>query len=435
INLSSGYPAPSLNPIKQLNQATNTVFSTPDIWHDGMIYGADAGYNPLRRNISRWLAQFYHGGDEAQIDAERICITGGASQNLACLLQVFTDPVFTRNVFIVEPGYFLAFRIFEDAGFHGRLRGVPEDEEGIDLVFLEEMLKRDEDANPDGSIKPFKPPRPYRKLYRHVIYCVPTFSNPSGKVMSLSKRKDLIRLARKYDALIIADDVYDFVHWRTDTPSDDPGTRSFSDILPRLVDIERTLDGGPVDRFGNCVSNGSFSKLVGPGCRVGWAEGTPDFAFGLSQAGSSHSGGAPSHLMSTFINEMVTDKSTISLTSHIQNTLIPTYSRRHKLLLSAILQHLVPLGIITPPANQYNVGGGFFIWLKLPKALTSTAVVTAARQDGVLIADGTVSSLPEGNDGLSDYSDYIRLCFAWADEERLAEGVIILAGTLKRLGG
>lgn len=132
---------------------------------------------------------------------------------------------------------------------------------------------------------------------------------------------------------------------------------------------------------------------------------------------------------------MVTDQSTISLSSHIQNTLIPTYSRRHKLLLSAILQHLVPLGIITPPANQYNVGGGFFIWLKLPKALTSTAVVTAARQDGVLIADGTVSSLPEGNDGLSDYSDYIRLCFAWADEERLAEGVIILAGTLKRLLG
>lgn len=154
INLSSGYPAPSLNPIKQLNQATNTVFSTPNIWHDGMIYGPDAGYDPLRENIARWLAQFYHGGDEAQIGAERICITGGASQNLACLLQVFTDPVFTRNVFIVEPGYFLAFRIFEDAGFHGRLRGVPEDEGGVDLDFLEEMLKRDEEANPvDGNIK------------------------------------------------------------------------------------------------------------------------------------------------------------------------------------------------------------------------------------------------------------------------------------------
>lgn len=138
--------------------------------------------------------------------------------------------------------------------------------------------------------------------------------------------------------------------------------------------------------------------------------------------------------MSTFINEMVDGRSTISLTSHIQNTLIPTYSRRHKLLLSAVLQYLVPLGII-PPANQYNVGGGFFLWLELPKALTSTDVVTAARQDGVLIAYGTVSALPEGNDALSDYRDYIRLCFAWADEDRLAEGVIILAGTLKRLLG
>jgi DNA-binding transcriptional MocR family regulator len=132
--------------------------------------------------------------------------------------------------------------------------------------------------------QPFKPERPYRKLYRHIIYCVPTFSNPSGRIMSLSRREALVHLARKYNALIIADDVYDFVHFPTDASSMDSPSPQFKHILPRLVDIDKTLDGGPIDSFGNCMSNGSFSKIVGPGCRVGWAEGTPAFAYGLSQA-------------------------------------------------------------------------------------------------------------------------------------------------------
>jgi DNA-binding transcriptional MocR family regulator len=137
--------------------------------------------------------------------------------------------------------------------------------------------------------------------------------------MSLDRRRELVRIARKYDALIVADDVYDFVHWEMETdssadvsPTDDtasstdsqssPSTPSFTppssstsslgtfppttfkSIIPRLVDVDRTLDGGPIDQFGSCVSNGSFSKLVGPGCRVGWAEGSPAFASGLSQA-------------------------------------------------------------------------------------------------------------------------------------------------------
>lgn len=131
--------------------------------------------------------------------------------------------------------------------------------------------------------------------------------------MSLLRRQQLIHLARKYDALVIADDVYDFVHWEIDqdeyasSPSDKPYSQSPSSeepsicsslsslppfnthtasrtLIPRLVDIDQKLDGGPIDDFGHCISNGSFSKIVGPGCRVGWAEATPAFIYGLSQA-------------------------------------------------------------------------------------------------------------------------------------------------------
>lgn len=96
--------------------------------------------------------------------------------------------------------------------------------------------------------------------------------------MPASRRESLVRVARKFDALIICDDVYDFLSW------DLNGNSSSSISLPRLVDIDHTLDGGPLDCFGNVISNGTFSKLIGPGCRVGWAEGTEKFVYGLSQA-------------------------------------------------------------------------------------------------------------------------------------------------------
>lgn len=99
--------------------------------------------------------------------------------------------------------------------------------------------------------------------------------------MTLDRRRALIRLAREHDALIITDDVYDMLQWPSS--SDGKNTRLTKAYLPRLVDVDRYLDGGPVDEYGSAVSNGSFSKIAGPGCRTGWSEGTEKLAFGLSQ--------------------------------------------------------------------------------------------------------------------------------------------------------
>jgi DNA-binding transcriptional MocR family regulator len=182
INLLRGWPSPSLHPTSQLESAAQTVLTTPSISIPALQYGPDPGYEPLRVAISSWLSNFYSSptslaptsSQQEQVegevtdkaekpvqeavktslqnysgkdDLERICITGGASQNLACALQVFTDPGVTRAIWMVAPCYFLACRIFEDAGFAGRLRAVREDEEGIDLIWLEreiEILKEKE---------------------------------------------------------------------------------------------------------------------------------------------------------------------------------------------------------------------------------------------------------------------------------------------------
>jgi len=74
----------------------------------GLLYGPDPGYQPLRESISKWIWGFQHPEALEGGDPERICITGGASQNLACLLQVFSDPAVTRGKW-----FFFAFFYWE----------------------------------------------------------------------------------------------------------------------------------------------------------------------------------------------------------------------------------------------------------------------------------------------------------------------------------
>ncbi|KAI9935070.1 hypothetical protein MW887_000691 [Aspergillus wentii] len=402
IDLFQGWPAPAIIPTERLKQAAITSLSNESISSQGCAYGPDEGYLPLRESIATWLTGCYT--PTHSVTLERICISGGASQNLACVLQVFTDPAQTQCIWLVEPTYHLVFRVFEDAGFSGRLRGISEDADGMDVDALERALD-----GFDGTIaacdKPTKPHRPYRKIYKHIIYLVPTFSNPSGTTMSLPRRESLIRVARKYDALVICDDVYDFLHWS--------GPR-----LPRLVDIDRTLDSGPADRFGNVVSNGSFSKLIGPGCRVGWAEGMEDFVYGLSQAGSTVSGGAPSQLMSTFVHDLFRDD---FLPGYITNTIIPTGSRRYELMKDVIERYLVPLGVIFYPDSYSPSAGGYYIWLRLPGALNATTVCEEAlKQQNLMLGNGNLFAVP-GAATKSDVHQRLRLCFMWVEEERLVE--------------
>ncbi|KAE8353241.1 pyridoxal phosphate-dependent transferase [Aspergillus coremiiformis] len=420
LNLARGWPAPNLFPTQLLQDAAVSVLSNPIISEQGLGYGPDEGHLELRKNIADWLSGNY--SLAKPVDAGRICISGGASQNLACVLQVFTDPMHTKYVWTVEPIYHLVFRIFQDAGFYNQLRAVPEDENGMDVDFLENALQKSTTDQPPVPV----PDRPYRKTYTHIIYCVPTFSNPSGVTMPLSRREALVRLARKYDALIVTDDVYDFLNWEPNEPA---GSRTTH--LPRLIDVDRNLDGGPTNAFGNCVSNGSFSKIVAPGCRVGWAEGTPDFIKDLAQAGSSRSGGAPSQLMSTFINDMF---ETGSLDKHIHETVLPAYSRRARALTAAIKQYLLPLGVTFGSGSEtYSVLGGYFIWLKLPDLLSAREITENARKEqNLVIAEGKLFAVPGDSLPGNDLRHRLRLCFAWEKEENLTEAVIRLSRVIRK---
>ncbi|CAG8979022.1 hypothetical protein HYALB_00012704 [Hymenoscyphus albidus] len=452
INLLRGWPHPSLLPVDAISRASVRATGDQEVVIPGLCYGPDAGFGPLRGVVGRWLGEFYDGygngegrgkeGDREGDRSERICITGGASQNLACVLQVFSDPGVTR-VWMVVPTYFLAMRIFEDSGLVPS--AVPEGKEGVDLEYFERELEKDLTR----KTTPIKVSRPYSKAYRHILYCVPTFSNPSGKTMTLSCRKSLIHLARKYDVLILSDDVYDSLQWPI-TPSPLSPTKPHA-LLPRLVDLDATLPPIPSStEFGNTVSSGTFSKIAGPGVRTGWAEASPKFIHGLSQCGSSRSGGAPSQFTATIIFELLKSG---DLDRHINDVLIPTYQRRYTILREAIERVLVPKGVVVGETSVRSttamsgkgegegegVFGGYFLWITLPSGMSAEYVALRAKEEEELIlAPGRIFEVDgeseEGSKGVMEFGSSIRLCFSWVDEGDLKEGVERLGRVVERVG-
>jgi len=253
--------------------------------------------------------------------------------------------------------------------------------------------------------------------------------------MSSSKRKQLVQLARKYDALIITDDVYDFLQWRA-APNSSSTSATPKAPVPRLIDIDRTLHPTPpVDSFGNALSNGSFSKIVGPGVRTGWAEAAPKLIYGLSQCGSSRSGGAPSQLVATMMCELLKSG---SLQAHIKETLVPVFAKSYAIMLAAIKKHLLPLGVTIADVNfgekwEEQVAGGYFVFLTLPPNVEAREVTNRAREEwNLIVSPGEVFEV-RGDDNIK-LGGQIRLCFAWEEAEDLAEGVERLARVVESFG-
>jgi len=315
------------------------------------------------------------------------------------------------------------------------MKAIPEDDDGMNMALLRRALEESEKQSSENKTPVFKPERSYAKYYRHVIYCVPTFSNPSSRTLPLDRRIELVKLAREFDALVISDDVYDFLQW----PANVDSLPSSIDkaLLPRLVDIDRVLDGGAersqADGFGNTTSSGSFSKIGGPGLRVGWSEGSPKFAYGVSQAGSSCSGGAPSQLTSTYMNILVKDG---TMSEHIFKTLQPAYAARYKTLVSAIKEHFYPLGARLPQSDR-RVVGGYFLWLTLPDPIKAIDFAKRCQDEArVIIAPGNIFEVP-GDDSVK-FERSVRLTFSWIDQDLMVEAVkkisIVLESCLKGEG-
>ncbi|ANZ77132.1 BA75_04143T0 [Komagataella pastoris] len=424
INFFRGHPTSSLLPYGEIAEASVRVMrkfqERPDLYEfDGsdnrgpLEYGNDFGNTDIREIIAKWNDSWFKKSSYpfSETDVNVINITGGASSGATTILNQCTHPKVTKQVFVVTPTYFLVNSLLIDAGLGGKLTAIEEDDQGqIDLEELERLLLKytdpdekipiDHDIMSDRVEGAADPSRAPRKFYRFAMYLIPTFSNPKGGVLDYEHREALVELARKYDVLLISDDVYDYLRY------------DGSELLPRLSTIDRATR---TSLYGNTVANCTFSKLVGPGLRVGWQEtASPQLTEILSQGGFVKSGGAAGQMSSFLVADLITTGTIDKIIHHLNGV----YQQR-----ANTLKHL--LDTYLPKGTTYTGGnGGYFMWVTLPDEYDTRSIVKdlSANYD-VLLASGDKCEV-EGDCrhwGLHS----VRLCLSYLTEEEMTEGVKI----------
>lgn len=276
-----------------------------------------------------------------------------------------------------------------------------------------------------------------------------------------------MRLARAHDALLISDDVYDFLQWpvasssATATTSASPSHHHpdaaqpaaptpvpLPPLLPLLSQLDIALGPSPHDPpgacgsfFGHAVSNGSFSKLVGPGIRTGWVHGAAGLVRGFSLTGSNRSGGAASQFAAAVVHQLMRAG---ELETHLAARARPALRRRHALAVRAVREELGLLGVTLCGGGEEEeedeeerggVFGGYFVWLTLPEGAGLDAEEVAARareEENLIIAPGRLFEV-SGDEAAARFPRNIRLCFSWEDEEDVVEGVRRLGRVLRRM--
>jgi DNA-binding transcriptional MocR family regulator len=209
-------------------------------------YGARVGSCLYREELALFLSQEY----DSVVDRCDLVETAGATMGLHLLATLFFDA--GDVAFVEEATYYHATTLLaNDCGL--RVIPVAMDEEGMIPQDLERALRENSGGIPQVITE--------EKPYWAMLYTVPTFHNPTGRLMSPERCQQIVSIARQYNLLVVCDDVYNLLYF---TPPDRDGKSP-----KRLFAYDDKHD--PKYK-GNVVSNGTFSKLLAPGMRIGWIE-------------------------------------------------------------------------------------------------------------------------------------------------------------------
>ncbi|MFO7167333.1 MAG: PLP-dependent aminotransferase family protein [Chloroflexota bacterium] len=362
ISLSYGFAAPEAFPVEDLHAATGEV-----LFEDA----AEAlNYGPTSPRLVELIASRMR---ERGIQAgrENILVTHGSSQALALLPLVMVD---RGDTVIVEgPSFMGAVRNFIAAG--AQLVTAPTDDQGLDVDALEQILR---DLRARGVRPKF-------------LYTIPTYHNPTGTLLPLERRRRLVALAAEYGLLVVEDDAYGELRFEGE-----PATRLAA-----------------LDEEGWVLHVGTFSKILAPGVRMGFACGRPELIQRLQMF--KLEGGQP--FFSRVVERYCADG---RLDAHIRELNV-LYRRKRDLMLEAMRREL-PAGWSAAVPQ-----GGFFIWCRLPEGMSAEALLKQAEAAGVTFVPGTQFFA----NGQGD--DAIRLAFSFQSEERIAEGIARLGAAMRAL--
>jgi len=355
ISFGGAHPDDELYPIDLVKRCFNSILRE----EKGEIfrYGPIEGYLPLRKHLTKKLRNM-----GVELMEEDVFITSGSQQALEITSRSLIEP--GNYIITEEPTYTGALSIFNM--LRAKIIGVPMEQDGLNIEFLEEILKK---YNPK------------------FIYTMPNFQNPTGITMSIGKRKRLLFLAEKYNVPLIEDDVSGDLRFE-------------GEDLPSLKALDRTRQ---------VIYISSLSKELIPGFRVGWVvlnESIKDRFIALKQM---------EDLATNTISQAILYKfcSRGYLKTHLRKTRRVYRERRDTMLKSIKKSFPKNIEILRPK-------GGLFIWVKFPEDVDLSSLFEESMKYGVIFSLGTLFY------NASNGRNEMRLCFAANPVEKIEEGIKIL---------
>ena len=362
ISFGGGYPDPALFPVEELAAVFQEAISGQG--RSSLQYTLSTGMPRLREQIAARMRR-----EAIKCSADHVLILQGAQQGLDLVAKMLIDrgdTIVTENPTFL--GALIAFNPYEP-----RYLGVRTDQDGMDVDQLEQHLGQ----------------RPGVKL----VYTMPDFQNPTGVSLSLARRHKLIELANRHELIVLEDTPYREIRYE-------------GEPLPTLKSL---------DTEGRVIYLGSFSKILAPGLRLGWALASPGLIHELGLlklAADTQCSTLSMTATSLYLERYDVD-------AHIA-VIRDTYRRKKEAMLGAIRRAFPPRVAYTDPH------GGMFTWVSFPSDFDATRFLAEQA-----LPKGKVAYVPGATFfPVAEEVNHARFSYTMQDEATIAKGIAALGALL-----
>jgi DNA-binding transcriptional MocR family regulator len=367
ISFAGGMPGNELFPVEDIDEIYNHL--PLDSKQTAFQYGPTPGYPPLIESLKEYLQK-----KGMAVEKNKLMITTGSLQAINILAKVFIDP---EDVVVTENPCFIG-GISAFKSYQAILHGIDLDENGINLELLKSFLRQSKS----------KPPK--------FIYLTPNFHNPAGTLYTEERKKELVPILQEHDVLLVEDDAYGELYF------DDEARKR---VIPLKTLYENDLS--------ICYTS-TFSKILGPGFRLGWMLVPPEIYQKAELCKQSMDACSP-NFTQVLANEFLRSG---KMELYIQKMRL-IYKRRKDTMAGAIRKYF------PEEITWMEPKGGFYIWLKLPPKLDIMAVLKSSIEKGAVFVIGKTFD-PEGKD-----NSHFRLAYSHTPEDKIEKGIQILGDCLK----
>lgn len=366
ILFSGGMPDNELFPLEEVDAIYMRLTAREK--QIAMQYGPTPGIPQLLESLTEFLRE-----KGLPVDDNKLLVTTGSLQAINILGHAFIDPGDT--ILVENPCFIGAISAFRS--YQANIVSVPLTPEGIDLVALQQTLDT-------LSEKP------------KFLYLTPNFHNPAGTLYHRETKVKLIELLRNHDIPLIEDDAYSDLYFHEE---DREHLQTIKSMNPEGVEV--------------CYT-GSFSKILGPGLRLGWMLVSDEIYRKCELIKQSIDACSPS------FTQMLAHKFLeTGVYRPYLHRIRPEYKRRAEVM-TRLLRELLPEGCtFTEPR------GGFYIWILLPDGTDSTEILKRAIGKGVVFVSGKTFD-PHGL-----RNDRIRLSFCNSPVEKIEEGIPLVVEAIR----